>query len=83
MEDSQRDVRAANARREAARARWMARFYFAHVPVLAASVFLLDFETFTKMSLLYTTVVSAITAGATYGAKQKGADAEEAGFENP
>jgi hypothetical protein len=62
----------------ARRAHVMEFFYFAHVPGLVASVVFLDFETFTKVSLLYTTIVSAITAAATYGAKRKASQAESA-----
>ena len=57
----------------------MELFYFSHVPVLVAMAFLLEFEMFVRVSGVYTTVVSAITAGATYGAKRKAEDAEHAG----
>lgn len=61
-------------------ARWgrMEWFYYLHVPALLVSAFLLEFEMFTRVSLLYTTTVSAITAGATYGAKAEAASAEVA-----
>ncbi len=72
-----------SAKKDSNRARIMEIFYFLHVPVLVASLFLLEYETFVKVSLLYTTTVSAITAAATYGAKGKASDAEAAGYENP
>ena len=70
-------------RRDARRARLWERFYFTHIPALLAAAFLLDFERFTIVSLLYTTTVSAITAAATYGAKAKAAEAEVASYEHP
>lgn len=65
-------------RDNAVRWEWMERFYYLHIVPLAASMFLLDFEAFTRLSLLYTTTVSAVTAGATYGAKAKAERAKHA-----
>lgn len=77
-----RDADVDQARSAARRARRLERFYFTHPPLLIAAL-ALGFEWFTRVSLLYTTIVSAVTAAATYGAKAKAADAEAASFENP
>lgn len=69
------DETADDARRSARRARRLAKFYYLHPPFLIAALFL-GYETFTKISLLYTTIVSALTAGATYAAKGKATEAE-------
>lgn len=75
------DGEAEDARRAAGRDRRMQWFYYSHAVPLVAIAFLLDFEMFTKVSLLYTTTVSAITAGATYGAKGKAERAEATGYD--
>lgn len=70
---SDEDIQA-SARRDI----WIERFYYLHVVPLVTIAFVLDFELFTKVSLVYTTVVSAVTAGATYGARARAKMAEDA-----
>lgn len=67
-----------NPERGARRDRVLQWFYYLHVIPLVAIAFLLEFELFTKISLVYTTTVSAVTAGATYGARGKAQRAEAA-----
>lgn len=77
------DEHAAHARKQAKKDRYMQWFYYSHVIPLVGLVFFVDFEMFTKISLMYTTTVSAITAGATYGARGKAESAEAASYDNP
>lgn len=81
MNDEQTEI-IHDARRAERRLLWLERFYYTHPPLLLAAL-ALGIEGFTIVSLLYTTIVTAITAGATYGAKRKAVLAQIAGYENP
>ncbi len=83
MNDDDKDQKAGAAHKADRRDQLIKWFYYAHAAPLVAIAFVLNFELFTKISLVYTTTVSAITAGATYAARGKASAAEAAGYENP
>lgn len=78
------DDKAAEAESEIRRARFIERIWWAQLPVVCVSYWLVSREPpIEKAILVYLAAVSIIAIAATYGSKAKGAEAKKAGYEHP
>lgn len=78
------DDKAAEAKVEARRNRWAKWLWLIVLgPPSIVAYFLLDFETFVRITSLVTLLLSIAAMSLTSHAAQKGAEAKAAGYENP
>lgn len=78
------DERAERARREARRALWLSRVWWAQVPVVAGVYWSVSTEpTIERAMLVYLALVSIIANAVSYASKAKALEAKQAGYENP
>jgi hypothetical protein len=78
------DCQAAGAAREVQRNRWAKwAFSIALIPPTVIGYFVLSFEQYVRITSLVTAVLSITAMSLGWHAAQKGAEAKQAGYENP